>query len=191
MPKRPPHFSRPRFFFALPVPAAVAAPLSDAQTVLRGNWRPVRPEQLHLTLLYLPADLKHLPDLKALGSRLASQTQALNLQLRGTGFFPNEGSPRVWFVRAQAAGLEELAAQLRAGVGEFGLSADEQFRAHVTLARKKGPAPRPAPLRFDLGWTAAELLLYRSHLQKTGPIHEVLARFPFAPPAAEITSIDE
>ena len=51
------------------------------------------------------------------------------------------------------------------------------FKAHITLARKKGAAPRLPPKLFDLGWDAGAVTLYRSHLQKTGPIYENLAMF--------------
>ena len=92
------------------------------------------------------------------------------MRLRGTGYFPNEGSPRVWFVKVEAEGLNELAAPLRAGVQELGLATDDQaFKAHITLARKKGPAPRVPPITFELGWTANGGSLRARILRKTGP----------------------
>ena len=103
----------------------------------------------------------------------------LNIQLRGTGYFPNEGSPRVWFVKAEAPGLDDLAQALRSGAEGLGLETDDQaFRAHVTLARKKGPAPRLPPLVFEgTSWTAGHLSLVRSVLRKTGPIYQTVSRF--------------
>ncbi|MEW6422722.1 MAG: 2'-5' RNA ligase family protein, partial [Deinococcota bacterium] len=57
---RPPHPAPTehrtfRLFYALKVPQDVAAPLAQAQRQLRGNWRPVHPDQFHITLAYLPA----------------------------------------------------------------------------------------------------------------------------------------
>ncbi len=170
-----------RVFYALKVPASVSGRLVEAQRQLKGNWRTVKGDQMHVTLCYLPAvPLARVPELKALGVRLMSELAPMDVRLRGTGYFPNEGSPRVWFVKVEAEGLNELAAALRAGVQELGLETEEQaFKAHITLARKKGPAPRVPPMTFELGWTANGGTLQRSHLQKTGPIYETLSAFRF------------
>ncbi|WP_420595689.1 RNA 2',3'-cyclic phosphodiesterase [Deinococcus sp.] len=173
------HEARPRLFYALKVPPDVAEQLVAIQKDLRGNWRAVRGDQLHVTLAYLPGvDPSKLEALKTLGDTLSQSTPPLSIKLRGTGYFPNEGSPRVWFVKVEAEGLEELAAQLRVGLAELGVDTDNlPFKAHITLARKKGAAPRVPPRIFDTGWDAGAVTLYRSHLQKTGPIHENLAMF--------------
>ncbi|MDL2345183.1 RNA 2',3'-cyclic phosphodiesterase [Deinococcus sp. MIMF12] len=168
-----------RLFFALKVPGDVATPLAGSQRQLRGNWRAVRADQLHITLAYLPAvPPDRVADLKRLGARLTEQLSPMHIRLRGTGYFPNEGSPRVWFVKAEAEGLNELAAELRVGLRELGIATDDlPFKAHVTLARKKGPAPRVPPLLFDLGWQAGNLALIRSTLRKTGPIYDTVSTF--------------
>lgn len=168
-----------RLFYALKVPGDVAAPLAEAQRNLRGNWRAVRADQFHITLAYLPGvPPERLDDLKRLGAALTKDLSPMQIGLRGTGYFPNEGSPRVWFVKVEAEGLTELAAGLRAGIRELGLETDDlPFRAHVTLARKKGPAPRLQPLTFDLGWQAGNAALIRSTLRKTGPIYDTVSTF--------------
>lgn len=187
-----PHPSTLRLFYALRVPAEVAAPLAEAQAKLRGNWRAVRPDQMHVTLSYLPAvPPEKLEDLKRLGTRLAQDVAPLDVRLRGTGYFPNEGSPRVWFVKTEAEGLTELAERLRQEIQALGIETDDlPFKAHITLARKKGPAPRLPPLTFDSGWTVPSLTLYRSILRKTGPIYEVQSTFRFrgSPSAAPTES---
>lgn len=163
-----------RLFYALKVPREVAGPLAQAQKHLKGNWRAVRADQMHVTLAYLPAvPPARVPELRALAQRLAPQFGALDIRLRGTGYFPNEGSPRVWFVKVEAEGLSDFAAALRAGVQELGLEIEElPFKGHITLARKKGPAPRVPPLTFDAAWRATGFTLQRSLLQKTGPVYE-------------------
>ncbi|MDP9763084.1 RNA 2',3'-cyclic phosphodiesterase [Deinococcus enclensis] len=170
-----------RLFYALKVPMNIANPLAERQRQLRGNWRAVRADQMHVTLAYLPSvPPEKLADLKRLGTRLTEHLPPMDVKLRGTGYFPNEGSPRVWFVKVEAEGLTELAAELRAGIQALGLETDEQpFKAHITLARKKGPAPRVPPLTFDAGWQAGAAALYRSILRKTGPIYELESTFRF------------
>lgn len=195
--KPPSHSPQPstlRLFYALRVPTEIAEPLSQAQRDLKGNWRAVNPGQMHVTLSYLPSvPPERVEDLKRLGTRLMQDLPPLPVQLRGTGYFPNEGSPRVWFVKVEAEGLSELAVNLRAGIQELGLETDDlPFKAHITLARKKGPAPRVPPKIFDhLGWTATGGTLYRSILRKTGPIYEVESTFRFrgnAPPPLSETA---
>lgn len=168
-----------RLFFAFKVPGDVATPLAESQRHLRGNWRAVRADQLHITLAYLPAvPPDRVADLKRLGTRLTEHLPPMQVRLRGTGYFPNEGSPRVWFVKAEAEGLNELAADLRTGLKDLGIATDDlPFKAHVTLARKKGPAPRVPPLLFDLGWQAGNMALIRSTLRKTGPIYDTVSTF--------------
>ena len=170
-----------RLFFALKVPGDVSAALAEAQKSLRGNWRPVRADQLHITLAFLPGvPPEKVDDLKRLGAALTKDVPPMQVRLRGTGYFPNEGSPRVWFVKVEAEGLTELAAALRVGLAELGIPTDElPFKAHVTLARKKGPAPRLSPLTFDLGWQAGNAVLIRSTLRKTGPIYDTVSTFRF------------
>ncbi|WP_369815003.1 RNA 2',3'-cyclic phosphodiesterase [Deinococcus sp. Leaf326] len=184
-----------RLFYALKVPSNVAGPLAEVQRRLKGNWRSVRADQLHVTLAYLPAvPPARIGDLKALGLRLLGNRAPMDVRLRGTGYFPNEGSPRVWFVKVESDGLDELAAELRAGIQALGIETDDlNFKAHITLARKKGPAPRVPPLTFDLGWQASGAALMRSILRKTGPIYETESSFRFQgarPPAVPAPAPD-
>lgn len=180
-----------RLFYALRVPTELGSELARAQQQLKGNWRAVNAGQMHVTLSYLPSvPPERVDDLKRLGTRLMQDLPPMPVQLRGTGYFPNEGSPRVWFVKVEAEGLSELAANLRAGIQELGLETDDlPFKAHITLARKKGPAPRVPPKIFDLGWTATSGTLYRSILRKTGPIYEVESTFRFRGTPASTPSV--
>ncbi|GGR61936.1 hypothetical protein GCM10008959_24960 [Deinococcus seoulensis] len=173
-----------RLFFALKVPANLAGPIREAQRKLRGNWRNVNADQMHVTLAYLPAvPNDRVDDLKRLGVRLMQDLAPMQVHLRGTGYHPNEGSPRVWFVKVEAEGLTELAQALRDGIHELGLRTDDQpFKGHITLARKKGPAPRVPPLIFTQNWQAGGAVLYRSILRKTGPIYETASTFRFRAP---------
>lgn len=180
-PARPVQPSSLRLFYALRVPSEIATELAGVQTKLRGNWRAVNPGHMHVTLCYMPTVLpEKVADLKRLGTHLMADLPPLQVALRGTGYFPNEGSPRVWFVKVEAEHLSELAAALRQGVQDLGVQTDDlPFKAHITLARKKGPAPRVPPLLFESGWTCTAGTLYRSILRKTGPIYEVESTFRF------------
>ena len=168
-----------RLFYAVKVPQEIADELAPAQKELRGNWRAVRPDQFHITLAYIAnAPESALDHLRTVGREAARDTAPFTLRIRGTGYFPNEGSPRVWFAKVDAPELEELAGKIRSQLQvEFD---DKPFKPHITLARKKGPAPRVSPKLWDLSWDAGAFTLIHSTLRKTGPIYDTVSTFKFA-----------
>ena len=85
-----------RLFFGLALPEAVTADLARAQSKLSSNWRRVEGNQLHITLAYLPGVPEgRVAALRELGTRLAAEAGPMTLRLRGTGYHPNVGTPRV------------------------------------------------------------------------------------------------
>lgn len=174
-----------RLFLGAFLPPELREPLEFAQSRLVGKyWKPTEPESLHVTLLYLGGTARsEVGRIEAAARETASLVPAFDAVLRGTGFFPNEGGPRVWFARAEGEGFMPLAAGLRSRVLP---GTDEDFKPHVTLARKKGPSPRPGPVVFDLPWTVDHFTLVRSSLSPAGPTYEPLAHFtlPTRPPNA-------
>ncbi|SDE80374.1 2'-5' RNA ligase [Thermus arciformis] len=176
-----------RLFYAVFLPEEVRRALAEAQEKASRykGWKEVPPHQLHLTLLFLGERPEgDLEDLFALGHRLGRQVSPFTAFLRGTGYFPNEGTPRVWFAKAEGEGFGPLAEGLRAGVRElFGEEAlraggDKAFKPHITLARRKAPAPRVPPVVFGLSWPVREFALVRSELRPRGPIYTILEKFP-------------
>ncbi len=166
-----------RLFYAVFVPRSVAQRLAEAQAGLKGKWKPTPPEQMHLTLLFLgevPED--RLDELKGIGRDVAGGVPAFVARVRGTGYFPPVGSPRVWYARVEGEGFETLADRLREVLPEF--DDGKRFAPHVTLARKKGPAPRVPPVVFDLSFPVEAMALVRSELTRRGPIYRVLETFP-------------
>ena len=169
-----------RLFFGLALPEAATADLVRAQARLSSNWRRVEENQLHITLAYLPGVPEgRVAALRELGTRLAMEAGPMTLRLRGTGYHPNVGTPRVWFVKVEGEGLAELAARLSVELAELGFPTEGKFQPHVTLARKKGPAPRLPPLSFAQEWQAAQLHLIHTFLprDKTGPVYDTVSRF--------------
>jgi RNA 2',3'-cyclic 3'-phosphodiesterase len=170
-----------RLFFGLTLPEAVSSDLVTAQSKLSSNWRKVEANQLHITLAYLPGVPEgRVAALRELGQRLAAEAAPMQLKLRGTGYHPNVGTPRVWFVKVEGEGLSELAARFGAELDALGFPIEGKFQPHITLARKKGPAPRLPPLNFAQEWQAAQMHLIHTFLprDKTGPIYDTVSRFP-------------
>ncbi|WP_117238074.1 RNA 2',3'-cyclic phosphodiesterase [Thermus sediminis] len=176
-----------RLFYAIFLPEDVRRVLVEAQGKVSRykGWKEVPPHQLHLTLLFLgERPEEDLENLVALGHRLGRQVPPFWARLKGTGYFPNEGTPRVWFAKAEGEGFGPLAQGLREGVrellGEGALEAegDRAFKPHITLARRKAPAPRVPPLVFGLTWPVEVFALVRSELRPKGPVYTILERFP-------------
>jgi RNA 2',3'-cyclic 3'-phosphodiesterase len=161
-------------FFAAFVPQGLCAPLEAAQKRAHNGWKIIPSHQFHVTLAFL-GEAKDMPlkPLLEIGRDAAKQCAPFKAMLRGTGFFPAQTNPRVWFVRAEAPELLNLASSLhRALALEF-----DQFKPHVTLARKKDKAARPPTTTFDLEWTIDEFALVRSTLAQAGSKYNVLERF--------------
>ncbi len=176
-----------RLFYAVFLPEDVRRALVEAQGKVSRykGWKEVAPHQLHLTLLFLgERPEEELEDLVALGHRLGRRQAPFPARIRGTGYFPNEGTPRVWFAKAEGEGFSLLAGALREGVaellGEEALRAggDKPFKPHITLARRKAPAPRVPPVVFGLEWPVTEFALVRSELRPKGPVYTILEKFP-------------
>ena len=105
-----------RLFFAVFVPSEAKGALENAQKKLVGKWwKKVHPDQFHLTLFFIGAWKKGAADKLGQTARKAAQgIPAFTAKLRGTGFHPNEGTPRVWFVKAEGEYFELLAGRLAA-----------------------------------------------------------------------------
>jgi len=147
-------------------------------------------DQLHLTLAFIGAlpPERLGPLIAALGD-LASAGAPFVIRLGRAGRFGGRARPEVaWLGLAdgRAACLElggrVTAACRAAGVLEMPVEGrpDRPVLPHLTIARRATPglpAAIDATLRArPLGWTAMELVLYRSHLGRPRVHYEALAR---------------
>ncbi len=165
-----------RYFFGVFIPKELHETLLTMQKKLVGKWWKATPsDQFHVTLLYLGgANKKTLEKASLEASAISKSLTPFAAKLRGTGFFPNEGGPRVWFIKAESEMFTSLHETLR---DKLEVVPDEKFKSHVTLARKKGASPRPAPMVLDLKWQITEFALVKSVLAKEGPNYSILERF--------------
>ena len=171
-----------RLFFAVFVPNDVRPALEIAQKKLVGKWwKKVHPDQFHLTLFFIGAWKKGAADqLGSTARKVARAVPGFTAKLRGTGFFPNEGSPRVWFVKAEGEHFELLASSLAAELAKPN-DEIEAFKPHITLARKKGSSPRPPPVVLDLEFAVTKFALVKSTLTPAGPAYQILEEFLLIP----------
>lgn len=182
-----------RLFVALRPPAAVRDLLLDLQDgVADARWQD--DEQVHLTLRFL-GEVER-PAAEDLADSLeAFRGAAPSVRLAGVGAFGGRG--RAGALWAGVAPREPLAA-LHRKVDQLcvrvGLEPERRsFRPHVTVARLPRGVPIGGPeverwcarhatftsdlFRFD------RLILYRSHLGRTGASYEPLLEVPLSPTA--------
>ena len=102
--------------------------------------RPVKPEQLHLTLRFLgDTDEGMVDDLKLLMTRSVEGVAPFRLTFEGVGAFPNAKRARVvWIGLRGAEPLVGIARRLEEGVVDLGWKPEKRgFRPHATVARIK------------------------------------------------------
>lgn len=162
-----------RLFIALELPQEVREWLADASREVRDELpkaRWVRPELMHLTLVFLgEVDEGAVPALDRETAAAVAPYPPLELAVRGFGAFPPRGRARVLWAglatEGDLAGLQEtVAAAVERAVG---VAEDRKkgrgFSAHVTLARCQPTWPRwavdkleqtfasrPAPAAFHI-----------------------------------------
>ena len=102
--------------------------------------RPVKTEQLHLTLRFLgDTDEGLVNDLEGLMDTSVEDLSPFRLTFHGVGAFPNPRKPRVvWIGLEGAEPLSVIAERLEKGVVELGFVPEKRgFRPHATVARIK------------------------------------------------------
>lgn len=184
-----------RCFVALELPEAVRAALAEAAARLRraaprADVRWVPPASLHLTVRFLgEVSEALLADVIRTLRPVAAATDPIPLGLAGLGVFPGPARPRVvWAgVETGRAAVGRLAGAVEEAVRPLGFPAEVRpFAGHVTLARVRSPRgidrllhamESLAGARFG-GWTAADLVVFRSHLGRDGARYEALVRLP-------------
>lgn len=174
-----------RLFVAIDLDANLADALTSIQYGLPGvRWTP--PEQLHLTLRFIPEASD--AELDELAERLAEIDFApFELRTGGLGLFLRRQVAEIlWYGVESSPELLELQRRVETTAREIGLAGEKRrFEPHVTLARMKDAAPArlaeylklhenlPAyDLRVD------EFGLYSSVLRPDGAVHRLLAAYP-------------
>jgi RNA 2',3'-cyclic 3'-phosphodiesterase len=192
-----------RLFVALDINHDIRAGIArflDGVREFAPDARWIRPEALHVTLKFIgersPEDVENIH--QALGM---IQAGAFEINLRGYGFFPGAGAPRVFWIGCEGGtSLSSLAAAVDEALAPVGIPQEEHaYNAHLTLARGGGRgsgSPRkqeryvpkhtfqrlqeklsalPAP---EFGtMTAREFFLYQSQLSPGGSKYTKLVGF--------------
>jgi 2'-5' RNA ligase len=112
---------------------------------LKGTNAPLKLVNLdiiHMTLKFLVDTEEGLvDDIEQIMKESVSEIEPFEVQLKGTGAFPNLNYIKVVWVGLEGADpLIEISKTLDRGVTKFGFKREKRgFRPHVTVARVKGP----------------------------------------------------
>ena len=188
-----------RLFVALDLPQDVRAGLVDWQQTALADpaVRPVRPDALHITLVFLGHQAQR--DTKKIARQafgVDATAPAVELGADPIGV-PRGKRPRLFALEARSEETVELQRQVEGRLVEAGFHKPEKraFWPHVTVARVKPEArgsgkpalvtrePHPLPEHMFRFFRPSRLVLFRSHLRPTGAEYEPMAELEL--PTAE------
>jgi 2'-5' RNA ligase len=189
---------RARLFVALDLPDEVRDGIVTWQreTLTDAALRVVRPESLHMTLVFLGYQPeKAIDDVSAAALAPARGIAAPQIRLLPKPVGKPKGRPRLFAIEAEAPDVVELQAGVSDSLEAAGFYKPEKrpFWPHLTVARVKpekrgskrparleGP-PEPLPGEREQMFGSVRLRLYRSHLRPQGAEYESLAELEFKP----------
>lgn len=169
-----------RLFVAIDPPEEVREQLAPLCCGLPdARWTPI--EQLHLTLCFIgEVDGSTFLDIcEALGE---ISFAAFSLQLRGVGFFPPRGQPRVvWAGVEKCESLMVLQRKITTRLFQMGIFLENRkYSPHLTLARLNQTSPARVgkylnehALFVSSPFTVSQFTLYSSVLGRKGASHTI------------------
>ena len=152
------------------------------------RWIP--PESLHVTLKFIGEAKPQKRELIEQALAACSVTGALQLSVRGCGFFPDERRPRLFWAGIEpVVPLAKLARTVDDSLAPLGIPReDHPFHPHLTLARAKRNTPASGFKRLQeklavmqshgFGtMTAHEFFLFESKISRKGSRYTKIASF--------------
>lgn len=167
-----------RLFFALWPEPALRLAVQELAARLPEDGRAVRPENLHITLLFLGATpAERLPALLQAAGKL--DAPAFDLRLDQGGWWRKSG---IWWLAPgdTPPALKQLAHTLAELARGEGLDVRlEDFRPHLSLRRKARRAPEFPPFA-PLQWRARDFVLMESITHAEGAEYREVGRWALA-----------
>ena len=190
---------RARLFVALDLPRDVRSGLVDWQRTALADpaLRPVKPDALHITLVFLGyQDQKDARKIAKEAFSFEANAPAVELDPDPIGL-PRGKRPRLFAIEARSKGTVELQGEIEGRLVAAGFYKPEKrpFWPHLTVARVKAEAPgsrkpaqvtrepHPLPEHMFRFFRPSRLVLFRSHLKRTGAEYEPMAELEL--PTAE------
>jgi 2'-5' RNA ligase len=177
-----------RAFIAIDLDRNIKDALVNLVRGLRATGADIRwvtPAGMHLTLKFLgPIDEGQAVKVKDAMADVARKHRPFRLELKDTGAFPGEQSPRVlWAGVAAGPELAALQGDLEAALANDGFEPEKrEFRPHLTLGRVKGPGRVARAMTELAGYhdksfgamTVSRITLFESLLHPEGAEYRVV-----------------
>jgi len=175
----------PRLFIAVDLPEAIRENLESMSFGIPGaKWVPS--EQLHLTVRFIgEVDGTLFRDIKKILAEVS--IAPFSLQLKGVGYFPPRGAPRIlWIGLEKSEPLQLLRKKIDSKLLHIRVEPEgRKFSPHITLARlKNSPVQKIANFLSGNGLFSQEpfqvedFKLYSSILSSKGAYHKVERIYP-------------
>jgi RNA 2',3'-cyclic 3'-phosphodiesterase len=180
---------RHHYFYAVPLPKDTKQQIDQWSSEIKGTLsfqRWVHPQDLHITLAFLGGTEEE--PLQHASQRIhkeAGSFSTFSLKISSLGVFGSPSSPRIlWTDVSSSNALSKLRDTVYNACQQEGYELDKRpFNPHITIARKwagdhdfNGEMLKPFSLSIPLEFNVQELVLYRTHLDRT-PKYEVVERF--------------
>jgi 2'-5' RNA ligase len=188
-----------RSFIALPLAPNIHKNLADFTRthglhVRESGLKPVKPENIHLTLKFLAEiDKTQVEKISYLLNQLTTDFSPFTASVQGVGAFPDwNNRPRVvWIGIEPAEQLRKLHKSLDEKLVSLGFPSDRKpFSPHLTLARVSFIKPETgqtferlkklSPEPFFGEFMIDRIILFRSVLLPQGPQYSILSSHPFS-----------
>jgi len=172
-----PEPTQQRLFFALWPDASVRQALQAAgRQAGAGSGRPVHPDDLHMTLVFLgQVATERLPDVQTVADGIVMRP--FDLAIDRFGWWKR--SRILWCAPSRVPeALPGLFDQLQAGLADCGFAPERRpYRPHVTLARKVTQVV-PGTLDRPIAWPVDSFALIASRTGGEPPRYRVLKKWP-------------
>jgi len=179
-----------RLFIAIPLPAPIVADLGQICAELKNDCpstRWTRPENLHLTVLFL-GDVNG-GQYERIASQLADAVdhiEAPALMTVGIGPGPPRRPTMLWLNFRPSVGFTALVGAVRTAMHDIVTlkSAPMTVMPHVTLARFRAEPPvscqkQAKGIEYRQGFESERCILFESQLSSAGPTYTELQSFRF------------
>ncbi|MGM0568685.1 MAG: RNA 2',3'-cyclic phosphodiesterase [Elusimicrobiota bacterium] len=187
-----------RLFLAFPLNKEIKNNIASRRKSLKNKpgWDKVKWEafsKMHLTLKFIgETDKKLIPELAQSLSGVVSFFEPYEVEFKGTGVFPSEKRPRVFWVACHDRKNYtcSLKGSIDSSLEKIGFKTEKRkFVPHITIARRRHPKKAVKMARSFLNadicagkMMVRELNLYQSILKPSGAEHKIVKSFPLAKP---------
>jgi len=165
-----------RLFIAVPIPSNIKDDVIS-KIKLPSGFKVTRPDNIHITILFLgDTSEEDIPKIIDIMEKSLSGEKSFDLSIDSFGQFPERGFPNIIFVTGKIGNIElfKLADKIREPLEKIGFKDSKPFKYHITVARNKYKERSDfnfPEITSDHTFKVAEVVLYKSDLQPSGPVY--------------------